>query len=547
MKAFLLATVSMVALTSVARTSESPGDMAPLSSTPAAGWKVGHIGFEGGTTDSDSLTKNVTGPVSVLRLHPDSRIQPSHDSALAAHAQVASPPKTALPHAAGEARPRAFSINEAISLAVLTNPGVGEASANRRATESTLRQAQGFLLPQVRLNSSIGPEKFTQAVARPPAGNGTWLDGKETSVVVRQLLFDGFASIHEIWRQAARVNAAAFRVLERTELIALDAAEAYIDVVRYLRLVTLSNQNIASHEELFSNVQSRFSGGRAGEGDLQQALERVEAAKATREEFRRGLDDARSKFRRIIGLEAINLRFPAPLRGLPRSKDDALAVALQSNPTLLAAESDRQAAKEAFRATDGAFVPNLSLEGSASRGFDTNTFLGRRDDVSGKIVMSWDIFRGGQDVWRRSEMAERYTEETMRHARLQRDALEAIDRAWAARTITADRIAALRRQLVAEQKTIAIYRREYEIGRRKLIVPVGVLVGNAGWPACVPGGSPLRAPSPASNTVVAGPPGGGIVMVGAAPTFRCGVAGMTAKAIPLCPSGPSRSSGIKPL
>ena len=321
MKAFLLATVSMIALTSVARTAELPDNKGPLSSIPAAGWKVGHIGFEGGTADSDSLTKNVTGPVSVLRLHPDSRIQPSHDFALAAHAQVASPPKTALP--AGETHPRAFSINEAISLAVLTNPGVGEASANRRATESTLRQAQGFLLPQVRLNSSIGPEKFTQAVGRPPPGNGTWLGGKETSVVVRQLLFDGFASIHEIWRQAARVNAAAFRALERTELIALDAAEAYIDVVRYLRLVALANQ--------------------------------------------------------------------------------------------------------------------------------------------------------------------------------------------------------------------------------KLIVPVGVLVGNAGWPACVPGGSPLRAPSPASNTVVAGPPGGGIVMVGVAPTFRCGVAGMTAKAIPLCPSGPSRSSGIKPL
>src|SRR5262245_32741371 len=53
--------------------------------------------------------------------------------------------------------------------------------------------------------------------------------------------------------------------------------------------------------------------------------------------------------------------------------------------------------------------------------------------------------------------------------RLQRDALEAIDKAWAARTITADRIAALKRQLVAERKTIAIYRQEYEIGRRSLI------------------------------------------------------------------------------
>jgi len=258
MKAFLLATVSMVALTSVTRTAELPGDIAPFSFIPAAGWKVGHIGLEGGTADSDSLTKNVIGPVGALRLDPDSilRRQPSHDAALAARAQVASSPKAALPYAAGEARPRAFSINEAISLAVLTNPGVGEASANRRATESTLRQAQGFLLPQVRLDSGIGPEKFTQEARRPPAGNGTWFDGKEMSVVVRQILFDGFASIHEIWRQAARVNAAAFRVLERTELIALDAAEAYIDVVRYLRLVALANQNIANHQELFSNVQS---------------------------------------------------------------------------------------------------------------------------------------------------------------------------------------------------------------------------------------------------------------------------------------------------
>ena len=106
---------------------------------------------------------------------------------------------------------------------------------------------------------------------------------------MRQILFDGFASIHDIWRQSARVNAASFRVRERTELIALDAAEAYIDVVRYRRLVALANQNVANHEELFSNVQSRYSGGRAGEGDLEQALERVEDAKAALAEFRRVL------------------------------------------------------------------------------------------------------------------------------------------------------------------------------------------------------------------------------------------------------------------
>lgn len=377
---------------------------------------------------------------------------------------------------AGAAEP--FSINDALLQAAHTNPGVGEASANRRATESELRQTQSTLLPQVRLDARYGPEKFDQSAAvatgtalpTPVAGVGSWRNGSQESVVVRQILFDGFSSIHDIWRQSARVNAAAFRVRERTELIALDAAEAYIDVVRYLRLVDLSEQNVAAHQKIFSNVNSRFSGGRAGEGDLEQARERVENARAALAEFRKSLDDARAKYRKVVGLEAFNLRFPGPLGGMPGSRDEALAVAVRFNPTILAAQADADAAKHAFRVTDGAFVPNVSLEGRATHNDNTYPYLGiTHDDYSGKVVMSWDIFRGGQDVWRRSEMAERYTETTMRHARLQRDALESIDKAWSARTITATRVAALSRQLQADRKTIAAFDKEYELGQRSLI------------------------------------------------------------------------------
>ncbi|MBR1282830.1 TolC family outer membrane protein [Bradyrhizobium sp. AUGA SZCCT0177] len=371
-----------------------------------------------------------------------------------------------------------YSINDALKQAVQTNPGVGEASANRRATESELRQTQSTLLPQVRIEARYGPEKFDQsnpvvsssALPVPIAGNGAWRNGSQESVVVRQVLFDGFASIHDIWRQSARVNAAAFRVRERTELIALDAAEAYVDVVRYLRLVGLGEQNVASHEKIFSNVNTRFSGGRAGEGDLEQARERVENARATLAELRRSLEEARAKYRKVVGLEPFNLRFPGPLAGLPSTKDEALAVTTRFNPTILAAQADVTAAKHAYRVTDGAFVPNFALEGRATHNDNTYPYLGAtHDSYSGKVVMSWDIFRGGQDVWRRSEMAERHTESTMRHARLQRDALESIDKAWAARTITATRVAALVRQLQADRKTIAAFDKEYELGQRSLI------------------------------------------------------------------------------
>jgi outer membrane protein, adhesin transport system len=364
----------------------------------------------------------------------------------------------------------AFTIVDAINQAVATHPGVGEAAANRRGTEAELRQTQGTLLPQVRLEARLGPERFNQQdVNPPPVGNGTWLPGRTGSIVIRQTLFDGFATLNEIWRQAARVDGAAYRVHERTELIALDAAEGYISVVRTTRLIAIAQDNLTAHRRLLANVEARYAGGRSGEGDLQQARERVAAAEAILAEFRQSLEDARAAFRRAVGLEPYNLRAPGRLRGLPASKDESLAVALRHNPTLRAAQADATAAKYGFHATAGAFVPNVSLEGRALRGVDSDTIFGYRSEASGKVVLSWDIFRGGQDSWRRVQAAEQYTEQSMRLARLQRDAFESLDKAWAARTITSDKAAALLRQVAADRKAIAAYSQEYELGQRSLI------------------------------------------------------------------------------
>ena len=370
----------------------------------------------------------------------------------------------------GLAQGAGYTVRDAILQAIQTNPGVGEAAANRRATESELRQNQSLLLPQVRLEASTGPEKLNLRDANPvPVRNDTFHSGSKASVVVRQILFDGLASLNEIWRQAARTDAAAARVHERTELIALDAVEAYVDIVRYMRLVALAEENIQANEKIFANMEARFRGGRAGEGDLEQARERVLSAKAVLEDFRRSLEDARAKFRNVVGLEAHNLRTPNRLAKLPSSRDVALATALRHNPTIQAAQSDADAARYGFRATAGSFAPTISLEGRATRGRDTDKNFGDYDEASGKVVMTWDIFNGGRDLWRRNEAAERFQEQSMRHARLQRAAFESIDKAWNARTITAARIVQLSREVEAARKTFDAYTKEFDIGQRSVI------------------------------------------------------------------------------
>ncbi len=363
----------------------------------------------------------------------------------------------------------AFTIYDAINQAVRTNPAVGEATANRRATEADQHQSQGVLLPQVRLQLDAGPEKLYRAITPAPVNNGNWQNGREGSVVVRQLLFDGLASINQIWQQAARVDAASSRVLERTELTALDAAEAYIDVNRYLRLAKLASDNLAAHRRIQSNVRARFKGGRAGEGDLQQAVEREQSAEATLADYKNRLDDARAAYRKTVGLEPYNVQFPSRLRGLPATKDEALEIALKYNPTIRAAQFDAKAAKYSFEATGGTFLPNVYLEGRALRGWDSTTYDGRRDEASAKIIASWDIFTGGQDSWKRAGAAERMTEQAMRHARLQREAFQTLDKAWSARTVTSERVTALTRELAASRRVVTAYAKEYEIGQRTLV------------------------------------------------------------------------------
>ena len=189
-------------------------------------------------------------------------------------------------------------------------PTDGEPKPNCARRKVRCCRKYALRLRPARKSSTTLPHRFHSA-PRPTLNNGQWVAGAKGSIFIRQLLFDGFTSLHEVWRQTARVDAAAARTHERSELTALDASEAYIDVVRYTRLVALAQENVAAHRRILSNVDSRFRGGRAGQGDLEQTRERVDAAEVVLTEFRRSLEDARAKFRKVIGIEPYNLRGPA--------------------------------------------------------------------------------------------------------------------------------------------------------------------------------------------------------------------------------------------
>jgi adhesin transport system outer membrane protein len=111
--------------------------------------------------------------------------------------------------AGGSAGPAlSASLEEAVR-AGLANPEVREAAASRRAIAHDLREARALYYPTLDLRGSVGPEWFDTPTS---TSDDHWLWEREGSVLVKQMLFDGYSTSSEVERQQARVSAASARV-----------------------------------------------------------------------------------------------------------------------------------------------------------------------------------------------------------------------------------------------------------------------------------------------------------------------------------------------
>src|SRR3546814_3846976 len=118
----------------------------------------------------------------------------------------------------------AMTLQEAVSLAISTNPEVGAVANDRLAVDEELRQGRALYYPEIDLRAETGPEYSENATVDGQGhDDGKWRHRSQASLTLSQLLFDGFFADNEVERQQARVKSAAYRVGETAEFIGLDA------------------------------------------------------------------------------------------------------------------------------------------------------------------------------------------------------------------------------------------------------------------------------------------------------------------------------------
>ncbi|MER9135800.1 TolC family protein [Mesorhizobium sp. M0830] len=364
----------------------------------------------------------------------------------------------------------ALTLKEAMAVAVESNPEIGQAIENREAIEFELRQAKGLYLPSVDVEASAGARRLDNPSRRSLSIEDDALYPAETDLTVSQTLYDSGARRAELNRQASRVDGASFRVLERSEFIGLSVVQDYLEYMLQASIVAEAKKNLGFHQAILGDIRQGISGGALNEADRQQAEERLFAAKARMQEATEELEAAKIRFFKTVGKPLTSPSRPGDVSAaLPRSLDEAIGLARESNPRVHMANSDIDAAASLVDAARAKFGPSIIAEGRARAGTDIDGDDGDTSDLQARVVLRWNLYRGGIDKANEQEQIRRTSEQRLALHQVQREIEEAVRTSWDRRFRQADLAKTLRQQAASSEKLVASYREQFKVGQRSLL------------------------------------------------------------------------------
>lgn len=364
----------------------------------------------------------------------------------------------------------AMPLREAVERAVTSNPQIGEAIANREATQFELDQGTGRYLPSIDVEGRLGAQQRDNSTTRAIGTQDDVFAERSLGVVMRQLLFDGFETRAEVEQQASRVDAASHRVLERSETISLAVIREYLDLMRLHRVTASTRENVGYHQGLLGRIAEGTQVGSLSIADEQQAEERLYAAQSQVIEAVEEVKAAEARFVRLVGHPSGKLSNPPGIAGaLPAGIEGAIGLARQHNPSIMAAQADVDAAHGRLKGADSRFYPKLALEGRARAGRDLDGVPGDDNELRAGVVLDWNLYRGGIDKANRQEQIRRIDEATMALYGIAREVEEAVTLSWDRRQQQAERLTTLSRQLATVRELVGSYSDQFAIGQRSLV------------------------------------------------------------------------------
>ncbi|TCU19220.1 adhesin transport system outer membrane protein [Rhizobium sullae] len=364
----------------------------------------------------------------------------------------------------------AISLQQAIEKTMKTNPQILQAAKDREAIEFELRQARGLYLPSIDLDAGIGRRRLSNSTTGTLTSDTDYLSPGDVGLTISQRLFDGGGRRAQVEQQASRVDGASFRVLERSESLALEVTQDYLEYILQNQIVKAAQDNMAFHNQILGNIEQSIKGGTLTDADRLQGVERQQAAAARLQEAKEELEATKIRFLEDVGEPITGAQTPPSVaKYVPKTLNDAVFVAAKNSPRIYSANADVDAADAGVRGARANYLPKVDLEGTARVGDDINGDDGNTNDYQVRVVARWNLYRGGIDVAREQEQIRRAGEQRYALAQVQREVEQSVRSAWNERVSRGKLAGILGQQASTNAQLVSSYRQQFSVGQRSLL------------------------------------------------------------------------------
>lgn len=366
---------------------------------------------------------------------------------------------TLAPGAAG-----ATSLDEAIALALKSNPDTAEARANSDFATAKVQEAWSAALPQVSLRGEAGHGRTDLGGF---FGFGkTNVDPRTAQIEVRENIFSGGAVVAGIDQaKQGQIAAKALSQGVKSKLIA-KVAEVYGDVLYAQTVLELATNYLAATDEVARQSRRRFNAGEIPKSDLALADARRAEGRAGLAKARELLANARAQYRAVVGEEPGQLDALPDFRLATAELDGLIEAALQGNPDLKASNAALRAARAGLRAAEAERLPSVALVASAATSRD-QFFPGyRADGTTIGVQGHWTLFSSGGVSARIAEARALLRKSEAESLRAQSSVREGVIAAFGALTSIIANEVAVDEQVTAQRIVLESIREEVRVGQK---------------------------------------------------------------------------------
>ncbi|WP_246160266.1 TolC family outer membrane protein [Aureimonas fodinaquatilis] len=301
----------------------------------------------------------------------------------------------------------AETLREAMAKAYANNQSLNAARAALRATDESVPQARAGMRPTVIVGGSAAAAR-----GRTTYGDGVpHLNSRSSSlgvgIEISQTVFDGFQTPNNIQAAQARVRSAQATLSNTVQNTLMDAAMAYMDVIRDRQISELRRQNLAFLREQVRAANARFEVGEGTRTDVAQADSREALATALLNSSLAAVATSEAVYFDVIGDPANSLEpgQKPPERLMPGSISQGLAISQAEHPAIQAGLFAVDDASYSVKSFEGQSLPQLSVGASVDNTYGLSrpatglpgVNVGTQNEVSASVGASLTIplYQGG--------------------------------------------------------------------------------------------------------------------------------------------------------